>query len=130
MPRFAAGGHTMRARFASDLVLANGWGYAHDLLPIDLEDDRVPLPEGVELQTRRILANLDILLRRAGLGRDNVVAVRVHLVEFGRLYERMNSAYAGFFPDGRLPARSCVGVSALTRGAQVAMDVVVSAAAP
>jgi len=130
MPFIAAGDGCSRARFASDLVLADGWGFAYDLLPIDLEDDRVPLPEGVELQTRKILANLETLLKHAGLGRENVVAVRIHLVEFGRLYERMNAAYAGFFPAGRGPTRSCIGVSALTRGAQVAMDVVLSADPP
>jgi 2-iminobutanoate/2-iminopropanoate deaminase len=38
----------------------------------------------------------------------------------------MNAVYLGFFQDERLPARSCIGVSALTRGAQVEMDFVVS----
>jgi len=130
MPFIAAGDGTARAHFASDIVLVQGWGFIADLLPIDLGDDRVPLPEGVELQTRKILANLDTLLGRAGLGREHVVQVRVHLVEFGRLYERMNTAYAGYFPAGRQPARSCIGVSQLTRGAQVAMDLVLSETAP
>ena len=115
-----------RARLASDLVLAGGVGFVCGLAPIDLDDDRVPLPEGVEAQTRKILANLDRLLQAAGLGRRHVVAVRVSLTEYPRLYERMNSAYVGFFPPDRLPARSCVGVGHLTRGAQVEMDFVLA----
>ena len=130
MARVAADPGTARAALASDIVLAGGWGFLCDLLPIDLTDDRVPLPEGIERQTRKIFANLEVLLQKAGLGKENVVAVRVSLVEFPRLYERMNEAYAGFFAPDRLPARSCVGVSHLTRGAQVAMDFVLSATPP
>ena len=130
MPRIAAPPGTARAALASDIVLVNGWGVLFGLLPIDLADDRVPLPEGVERQTRKILANLEMLLQKAGLAKDNVVSVRVSLVEFPRLFERMNDAYAGFFAPDRLPARSCVGVSHLTRGAQIAMDFVLSATPP
>jgi 2-iminobutanoate/2-iminopropanoate deaminase len=130
MPHFPAPPQTARARFASELVLASGWGFICGLGPIDLADDRVPLPEGVERQTKKILANLETLLGAAGLGIENVVSVRVSLVEYPRLYERMNAAYLGFFDPDRLPARSVVGVGHLTRGAQVEMDFVVCAAPP
>jgi len=130
MPRIAANPGTARAALASDIVLVNGWGFLCGLLPTDLDDDRVPLPEGIERQTRKIFANLEVLLQKAGLGKENVVSVRVSLVEFPRLYERMNDAYAGFFAPDRLPARSCVGVSHLPRSAQVAMDFVLSATLP
>jgi 2-iminobutanoate/2-iminopropanoate deaminase len=115
-----------RARIGSDLVLANGWGITSALGPVDLENDRTPLPEGVEAQTKKILANLETILAAAGLTRDHVVAVRVYLVDAPRLLERMNSAYAGYFRADGLPARSMIGVSYLTRGAQVEMDFVVS----
>jgi 2-iminobutanoate/2-iminopropanoate deaminase len=115
-----------RARIASDIVTANGWAITSALGPVDLENDRIPLPEGVEAQTRKILSNLEIILKAAGLTRDNVVAVRVYLVEAPRLLERMNAAYVGFFSADRLPARSLVGATYLTRGAQVEMDFVLS----
>lgn len=130
MPFFAAPPQAARSKFASDVVLAGGWGFISGLGPVDLGDDRAPLPEGVERQTKKVLANLDILLGKAGLGLANVVAVRVSLVEFPRLYDRMNSAYLGFFPPDRLPARSVVGVAHLTRGAQVEMDFVLCATPP
>lgn len=122
MSVIAAPEAAFRARLASDIVLVDGWGITSSLGPIDLENDRVPLPEGVEAQTRKIFANLDILLKRAGLGRENVAAVRVYLVEAPRLLERLNAAYEGFFPAERLPARSVVGATYLTRGAQVEME--------
>ena len=130
MPRIAADPGTARAALASDIVLVDGWGFLSGLLPIDLADDRVPLPEGVERQTRKIFANLEVLLQKAGLAKENVVSVRVSLVELPRLYERMNEAYAGFFAADRLPARSVVGVSHLPRGTQIAMDFVLSATPP
>jgi enamine deaminase RidA (YjgF/YER057c/UK114 family) len=116
-----------RARLASDLVLVDGWGFVAGLLPIDLDNDRTPLPEQVEAQTRKVLANLERILETAALGRETVVAVRIALVDLPRLFERMASAYAGFFATDRLPAMSCVGAVALPRGALVAMDVMVRA---
>jgi 2-iminobutanoate/2-iminopropanoate deaminase len=117
---------SIRARTGSDIVLVNGWAITSALGPVDLENDRVPLPEGVEKQTKKIFANLETILKSAGLGRENVVAVRVYLVEAPRLLERMNAAYVGFFPPDRMPARSVIGASYLTRGAQVEMDFVLS----
>ena len=127
MPHLCVSPTATRASTASDIVLVGSWGFISGLGPIDLENDRAPLPEGVERQVTKIFANLETLLARAGLGKQSVVSVRVSLVEFPRLFERMNAAYAGFFAPDRLPARSCVGVSQLTRGAQVEMDFVLSA---
>lgn len=111
-----------RAGRGSDLVLIDGWGEVWGVLPIDLGNDRVHLPEQVEAQTRKVLANLEAMLAARGLRKEHVVALRIALVDLPRLQERMEAAYAGFFPADRLPARSIVGVSHLPRGALVAMD--------
>jgi len=130
MPFITTRDDAARAPFGSDIVLSNGWGFISNLLPIDLENDRTPLPEGIERQVKTIFANLDVLLGAAGLTRNNVVSVQVYLTEFSRLYERMNAAYVGFFPADRLPARGVVGVAHLVRGSQVAMDFVLCEAKP
>lgn len=113
-----------RATVGSDIVLVNGWGITSGLGPVELENDRAPLPEGIERQTAKTLSNLEILLTASGLARENVVAVRVYLVDAPRLLERMNAAYVGFFPADRMPARTVIGVNYLTRGSQVEMDFV------
>jgi enamine deaminase RidA (YjgF/YER057c/UK114 family) len=113
--------HSSRARLASDVVLVDEWAVIAGVQPIDLDNDRVPLADGIEGQTRQVLANLDRLLQAA----EHVVSVRVSLVDFPRLHERMNLAYVEYFPPDRLPARSCIGVTALTRGALVEMDFMV-----
>jgi len=72
-----------------------------------------------------VLANLERLLVRIGAARRDVVSVRVSLTNFDKMFPRFERVYEGFFAPGHLPARSCVGVTHLTRGAQVAMDFVV-----
>jgi 2-iminobutanoate/2-iminopropanoate deaminase len=116
---------TARARYASDLILIDGIGLLNGVGPIDLDDDKVAIPEMMEEQTRKTLANIEKILQPHGMNRDNVVSVRIHLIEYKRFYERMNAAYVGFFKTEQLPARSCVGVSFLTRGALIEMDIVV-----
>jgi 2-iminobutanoate/2-iminopropanoate deaminase len=111
-----------RARLGSDLVLAGGWAFVNNVLPIDPANDRTPLAEQVEAQTRKVLANFDAVVKAKGLSRDQVVAVRIALVDLPRLEERMEVGYAGFFAAGRLPARSVIGVAGLPRGALIAMD--------
>ena len=102
-----------------------GWGFVSGIGPVELDNPAVALPEAVEDQTRKILANLEKLLKKRGLGREHVVSVRIHLVDFKRFHERMNRAYEGFFAADKRPARSCIGVAALTRGALVEMDFIV-----
>lgn len=97
------------------------------VLPVDPDNERTPLPEMVEDQTRKILANLERSLKSMGRDRSSVAAVYIHMRDLKRLYDRMNAAYAGFFPAERSPARSVVGVSELPRGALVQMDFVIRA---
>lgn len=52
----------------------------------------------------------------------NVLSARVYLTQFQRDYEAMNEAYKSCFPPGRLPARTCIGVTGLARGALVEID--------
>ena len=109
-------------------VWRDGWGFISGIGPVDLDNAGLPLPESVEDQTRKILANLEKILQQRGLGREQVASVRIHLIEFKRFHERMNRVYTAFFSGAEVPARSCVGVAALTRGALVEMDFIVKEA--
>ena len=106
-------------------VWVDGWGILSGIGPVEPGNPALALPESVEDQTRKIFSNLEHMLRKRGLRRDHVVAVRIHLVEFKRFHERMNRVYEAFFAEARAPARSCIGVAALTRGALVEMDFIV-----
>jgi 2-iminobutanoate/2-iminopropanoate deaminase len=113
-----------RSRLASDVVRVGEWAFLSGQQPIDLVDDRVPLPEMVEAQTRKVLGNAEALLKTVEMRLEDVVSVRIFVVNFPKFYERMNDAYVAFFPVDRLPARTCIGVTHLTRGALVEMDFV------
>jgi 2-iminobutanoate/2-iminopropanoate deaminase len=48
----------------------------------------------------------------------------VYLTRFDEDYHAMNAVYATYFAPGRYPARTCVGVTALARGARVEIDLI------
>ena len=119
-----------RAKHHSDIVFAGDFAFVAGQLPIDLADDRVPVPDGLERQTMKIFDNLDKLLATAGVTKRNIVSVRVALVEFERFIERFNGVYGRYFGAGHQPVRSCIGVTALTRGVLVEMDFVLYKSQP
>jgi len=106
----------------SHAVEVDGWMFLTGQMPTDPNDDKAPLPAGIEAQTRRVIDNLVLVLREAGLGLEHVVAVRAFLTHFERDYASMNDVYRSYFPEDRLPARTCVGVTALARDALVEID--------
>ena len=108
----------------SHAVEVDGWVFLTGQLPTDPGDPDVALPDGVEAQTRRVMDNLKIVLKGVGLGLAHVVQARVYLTAFDRDYAAMNEVYRGYFPTDRLPARTCVGVSALAVEALVEIDLV------
>ncbi len=106
----------------SHAVEADGWVFLTGQIPNDPADDTRPLPDGIEAQTRRTLDNLGIVLENLGLGLEHVVAGRVFLTRFDEDYEAMNAIYESYFPADRRPARTCIGVTGLARGALVEID--------
>jgi 2-iminobutanoate/2-iminopropanoate deaminase len=108
----------------SHAVETDGWLFVTGQMPTWPDDDTKPLPPGIEAQTRRVMDNLILVLEGAGYTLANVVSVRIYLTDFKGHYAEMNAVYRGYFPAGRLPARTCVGVTGLARDAQVEIDLV------
>jgi reactive intermediate/imine deaminase len=106
----------------SHATSAEGWLFVTGQIPTDPDDDAAPLPEGIEAQTRRVIENLKRVLVGVGSGLDRVVVARVYLTHFERDYAAMNDVYRSYFAPGRLPARTCIGVTGLARGALVEID--------
>ncbi|WP_245190822.1 RidA family protein [Jannaschia formosa] len=102
----------------------DGWVFLTGQMPTWPGEPDRPLPEGVEAQTARVMDNLTLVLDGLGLGLEHVVQARIYLTEFERDYAAMNLVYAGYFAKGRLPARTCIGVTALAVGALVEIDMV------
>ncbi len=106
----------------SHAVEVDGWVFVTGQMPTDPRDNAAPLPVGIEAQTRRVMDNLVLVLHGAGVGLENVVVARAFLTHFERDYAPMNEAYRSYFPADRLPARTCIGVTALARNALVEID--------
>ena len=66
--------------------------------------------------------NIKAVLNAAGLDFRNVVKTTVFMTDLGQ-FATLNSIYAEYFPENP-PARSCVEVSALPKGALVECEVI------
>jgi 2-iminobutanoate/2-iminopropanoate deaminase len=108
----------------SHAVEVDGWVFMTGQMPTDPGNDGAPLPAGIEAQTRRVMDNLILVLNGVSLGLEHVVSARAFLTHFERDYAAMNEVYRSYFPKDRLPARTCVGITALARGALVEIDFV------
>jgi reactive intermediate/imine deaminase len=82
------------------------------------------LPEGIVAQTHAVMANLKKVLDGVGLGFEHVAMARIYLTEFKRDYLAMNETYRSYFAEGRLPARTCVGVTGLAYDALIEIDLI------
>ena len=87
------------------------------------EPDR-PVPEGIEAQTHQVMANLAVVLAGLGLGWSDVARAGAYLTHFEEDYAAFNAVYRGYFSAGRLPARTCIGVTALAKSARVEIDLI------
>jgi reactive intermediate/imine deaminase len=77
----------------------------------------------VEAETRQVLANLEAVLRAAGCNYQDVVRTTVYLTDLSD-FGLINNLYAKAFGAAVAPARACVQVSALPKGAKVEIDCV------
>lgn len=75
---------------------------------------------GVGPQTRQALENIGKILAAAGAGFEDLVNLKVFLVDMTQFRE-MNEAYRAFFPRDP-PSRITVGCSALALGAAVEIE--------
>jgi 2-iminobutanoate/2-iminopropanoate deaminase len=108
----------------SHAVEADGWVFVTGQMPFPGTSVEEPYPQGIEAQTHQVMKNLATVLGGCGLGLGNVVSARVYLTRFDADFAAMNDVYASYFPIGRRPARTCIGVTGLARGALVEIDFV------
>ncbi len=106
----------------SHAVESDGWVILTGQMPTDPQAPDASLPDGIVLQTRRVMDNLALVLAELGLDLSHVVQCRCFLTEFERDYAAFNATYETYFPDTRRPARTTVGVTALAVGALVEVD--------
>ena len=104
----------------SQAVAAQGFLYTSGQVALTPAGDFVQ-GSAVE-EAHQVFANLDALLAAAGCQRADVVRATVYLTALGE-FAAINEVYAAYFGEHR-PARACVQVAALPKGAQVEIDFV------
>jgi 2-iminobutanoate/2-iminopropanoate deaminase len=105
----------------SQAVRAGGFVFCSGQVPLDPQTGEL-VPGGIEEATERCLVSLREVLRAAGAALEDAVQVTVFMTDLSQ-FERMNAVYERFFPE-EPPARCCVGVAALPRGAPVEIALV------
>ena len=110
----AAIGPYSQAKVAGGLVFASGQ------IPIDPATGNIEAAD-VASQTRRAAQNLAAVLEAAGSGLDKVLKTTCFITDMNA-FAAFNEVYAEFFPGK--PARSCVEVSKLPKGALVEIEAV------
>lgn len=102
-------------------VIANGLLFTAGQIALDPATGSI-VDGDVTVQTRRVLANLEAILKAAGATWSDVVKTTVFLHDMGD-FAKVNQIYAEAFGSAR-PARSTVQVSALPRGVLVEIDAI------
>jgi 2-iminobutanoate/2-iminopropanoate deaminase len=102
---------------AGDLLFCSGQ------IALDPESGEMVGGGDVEEETRQVLTNLQAVLAAAGTTAERVVRTTVFLVDL-KDFSRVNALYAEVFGAAVSPARACVAVAALPRGARVEIDAI------
>ena len=89
-----------------------------------LPDDPTKLIDGdISNQTHQVMKNLKTVLIASNSSLENVVFARVYLVNF-KDFNVMNKIYESYFVPGKLPARTCIGVTGLAVGASIEIELI------
>jgi 2-iminobutanoate/2-iminopropanoate deaminase len=104
----------------SQAVRTEQFVFASGQLPIDAVNGTIP--EGIEQQTRRSLANLSAVLEAGGASFESVVKTTVFLKNMDD-FAVMNGVYAEFFSNAP-PARSTIEVARLPKDALVEVEAI------
>ena len=110
----AAVGPYVHARKAANMYFISG--------QLGLIVDTGELAVGIEAQTHQSLKNLGIILKEAGLDYSDVVKTTIFLDDIND-FTKVNEIYATYFTQP-YPARSCVEVSKLPKGALIEIEVI------
>ena len=76
----------------------------------------------IEQETERTIQNIIAILEADGLNLNNVIKTTVYLLDLSH-FTRMNKVYEKYFSENK-PARACVQVAALPKGAKVEIDAI------
>ena len=104
----------------SQAIVSGGMLYTSGQIPLDPATGAM-VEGGIEQQTARVMENLGAVLRAGGSDFRHAVKVNCYLSDMS-LFADFNAVYARYFTTK--PARSCVAVKELPKGALVEVEVI------
>ena len=116
--------HTEKAPAAvgpySQAIVAGGLVYTSGQIALDPATGQL-IGDTIEEQAEQVMKNLMAVLEAAGTGAENAVKTLCFLADIND-FAAFNDVYASYFTEK--PARSCVGVSSLPKGALCEVEVI------
>ncbi len=110
----AAIGPYSQAKVCGNLVFCSGQ------IPVNPAFSQIEA-KTIEEQTRQVCKNISALLKAAGTSMEKVVKTVCFLADIGD-FAAFNAVYAEYFTSN--PARSCVAVKDIPKGALVEVEVI------
>jgi 2-iminobutanoate/2-iminopropanoate deaminase len=104
----------------SQAIIANGFLFASGQIPLSPETGSI-VEGGIAEQTEQVMQNIKAVLAAAGSDFSKIVKTTCFLTNMSD-FAAFNEIYSKYF-TGK-PARSCVAVSALPRGAAVEVEII------
>ncbi len=104
----------------SQAVLADDTLYTSGQIPLDPQSGNI-VGENIAEQTEQVMKNLSAILVAAGTSFGNVIKTTCYLTDIAD-FATFNEVYAKYITS--CPARSCVAVKDLPKGALVEVEVI------
>ena len=111
----------------SHAVKAGGFLFVTGQMPTLINDPTKLIEGDIISQTHQVMKNIKNVLTAANSSLNEVVFVRIYLLNF-QDFDKMNTVYKSYFVSDKLPARTCIGVTGLAVGASVEIDLIAKVA--
>lgn len=109
----------------SQAIEINGMVYTSGQIPLNPKTGEIT-GTTIEEQTEQVMQNLKAVLAQSSVGMDHVVKATCYLADLAD-FAAFNAVYGKYFPQNA-PARSCVQVAALPKGAKVEVELIAAKA--
>ena len=80
------------------------------------------LDDDITIQTKQVIENIKTILKGAGSSLEKVLKITIFITNM-KGFGQVNKVYAEYF-ETSLPARACVEVSNLPKGAKIEMEAI------
>jgi 2-iminobutanoate/2-iminopropanoate deaminase len=105
----------------SNVVLDGTYAFVSGIVASDLEGGAAAHGD-IGRETELVMTAIRDALAHVGIGMERILRVDVHMTDAGRMAE-LDEVYAGFFPEGAMPARTCTQSGGLAGGSNVEITV-------